>query len=424
MARRARFRVFTTRMSSPSSSRRPFDVVLFGATGYTGRLVAEYLARHAGDDLRWGLAGRRRDALAAVRAELGVDVPLILADVGDAASLDAMVSQTAVMCTTVGPYALHGSGLVAACARRGTAYCDLTGEPHWVRRMIDAHHEEAKRTGARIVHCCGFDSIPSDLGVLVLEEHARARHGRPCSDVRLYVGDSKGGFSGGTVASILNLLDEAKRDPAVRRLVSDPYALNPEGERSGPDGPDQRGPRYDADVGAWTAPFVMAAINTRVVRRSNALLGYPWGKDFRYAEAMQMPGGAKGALAAAAVAAGTLGVMTAAMVPPARRVLEGRLPKSGEGPTAEQRQRGYFKILLRGKAAANGSPAFTVEARVEGTSDPGYGETAKMLGESAMCLAMDPLSSPGGVLTPAFAMGSHLVERLRRAGMTFEASDA
>ena len=408
---------------------RPHDIVLWGATGFTGQLVAEYLTRHHLGDahdppLRLALAGRNRKKLERVRADLArirpeaAELPLLVGDSFDAASLDAIAEQASVVCTTVGPYAKYGAELVAACVRHGTDYCDLTGETQFIRRMIDAHQDEAVRTGARIVHCCGFDSIPSDLGTLMLQEEAKERYGAPLREVKFFAGESKGGFSGGTVASMLNLLEEAERDPHVRKVMGHPYALNPDGERRGPDGSDQKGVRYDDDLGMWTAPFIMAAINTRVVRRSNALMGYAYGKDFRYSEVMSTGKGPAGLARAAAVTAGMGGFVAGVAIKPIRKILEDRvLPAPGEGPDAEAREEGFFVVRLLGEMADGRK----VRGRVEGDHDPGYGETALMLGESAVCLALEgaELDAPGGIRTPASTMGATLIQRLRRAGMVF-----
>lgn len=417
-------------MTTPAGA-RDLDLVLWGATGFTGRLVAEYLAnkQRGADVLRWALGGRSRDKLEAVRRDLlAIDpglaeLPLEIADAHDRPAMSALAARTRVVASTAGPFARHGSELLGACARQGTDYCDITGEVHWVRRMIDEHHAEAERTGARIVCCCGFDSIPSDLGVLMVQEHARTRHGRPCAQIKMFVGEQKGGFSGGTIASMLELVDEARRDRQVRRTLVDPYALDPAGGPRGPDGPDQRGVRWDPDLGRWTGPFLMAAVNTRVVRRSNALLGHPYGPSFRYSEAMSFAKGAKGLLAAATVTAGLGAFVAAASVPALRSTLARRLPAPGEGPSKEQRDRGHFRVRLVGQVAADGEGSSKrLMGEVAGTSDPGYGETAKMLGESALCLAHDPPSTQlrGGLLTPASAMGMRLIERLRAAGMTFD----
>jgi short subunit dehydrogenase-like uncharacterized protein len=385
---------------------RAMDLVLFGATGFTGRLVADYLRDK---NVEWAIAGRDRKKLEA----LGVGVPILVADANDPASLEAIVKQTKVVCTTVGPYAKYGSPVVAACARNGVHYCDLAGETQWIRKMIDAHHEEAKRTGARIVPCCGFDSIPSDLGTWIVQEHAKKAHGEPCESVTFAMGKTRGGFSGGTIASMLNIFDEAKRDRAVRKVLLDPYSLNPAGER-GLDGADQRGVVFDRDLDAWTAPFIMAAINTRVVRRTNALGGYPYGRSFRYREVMAFPRGPRGFAMASGVVAAIGGFIGASAIGPVRKLLERMvLPAPGEGPDAELREKGFFEVELFGRGRG-----FNVRAHVKGKGDPGYAATAVMLAESALSLAKDP-GGDGGVLTPALAMGNRLIDRLRAAGMTF-----
>jgi len=401
---------------------RELDIVVWGATGFTGKLVAAYLAEHRPEGLRWAIAGRDerklqavRDELARIDAQLG-ELPILLADSHDRATLDALASKTKAVSSTVGPFAKHGSDLVAACVEQGTHYCDITGESHWVRRMIDAHHEAARAAGTRIVTCCGFDSIPSDLGCQLLQTEAIERHGAPCSEVTLYVDRVKGGMSGGTLASMANLLDEAGRDRSVRKVVGHPYGLNPEGERKGPDGPDAHGVARAPD-GGWTAPFVMAAINTRIVRRTNALLDYRYGREFRYGELMRFPPGPKGLMMATSLTAGLAAFTTMMVARPTRRLLTKRvLPKPGQGPSRAEREAGFWRMRLVGQGTAR-----DVEVLVEGDLDPGYGDTAKMLGESLLCLALDDLGSEGGVLTPASAMGAPLRQRLVAAGMRFMA---
>ncbi|GAC1374417.1 MAG: trans-acting enoyl reductase family protein [Polyangiales bacterium] len=422
-------------MTPTPHSARTHDVVLWGATGFTGRLVAEYLASHygVGRDLRWALGGRNRKKLEAVRDGLltvdprASELPLLVGDGDDPSFLGGLAGSTRVVCTTVGPYALHGHPLVAACVEHGTAYCDLTGETQFVRQVIDRHHARAKETGARIVNCCGFDSIPFDLGVLMVQDAMRARHGVRCVEVKSFAGEMKGGVSGGTASSALNAVAEATSDKAVRRILGDPDALDPDlrarGER-GPDAGDQRGVRFDRDLGRWTGPFVMAAINTRVVRRSHALLGYPWGKDFRYSEATSFGPGPRGWMSAAAMTAGIGAFVGVAAISPLRGLLRRALPAAGEGPSKEARDAGFFQVRIVGIGEArDGAPPPKLLGIVAGTSDPGYGETAKMLGESAVCLAKDELPTAGGVLTPASAMGPKLLARLREAGMTFEVDE-
>jgi short subunit dehydrogenase-like uncharacterized protein len=408
---------------------RDFELVLWGATGYTGCLVARNLATTpSAANLRWAIAGRNRAKLEQVRRELAVldpkhaELPVLVGDVEDAPSLDAITRRTAVVCTTAGPFARCGSGLVASCVRNRTHYADLTGEVPWIREMIDRHHETARGSGTRIVHCCGFDSIPSDLGVLMLHDAMRSR-GRTLGRVDAFFGESKGGASGGTVASMLDIMDGVRRDRSLRRLLADPYALDPEPGQGGPDGPDRKGIHYEPRLRRWTAPFVMAAINTRIVRRSNAVAGYPYGRDFRYTEQMSLPAGLKGLAAATAVTGGLGGLLVAMQVPALRRLIERRLPKPGEGPSEAQRAAGYFVVRLLAEPGDDGPP-LRLRGRVEDRRDPGYGSTAVMLSEAALCLARDDLSTEGGVLTPASAMGLPLVDRLRAAGMTWEVTEA
>jgi short subunit dehydrogenase-like uncharacterized protein len=399
---------------------REFDIVLWGATGFTGRLVAEYLVRnYLGSDigLRLALAGRNKEKLEAVASEVGApELPILVGDSFDADSLNAIAARTEVLITTVGPYAKYGAEIVAACVRNGTDYCDLTGEPHFVRAMIDAHHEDAKRTGARIVHCCGYDSIPSDLGTLMVQEAFKQRHGKYAAEVKMAAGEMSNTLSGGTFASILNIVDELKKNPGLRKVLGNPYALNPKGIR-GPDKRDQTGVRFDKDFSMWTGPFLMAAVNTRIVRRSHALMGLPWGEAFRYSEVMSTGKGAKGLSRAVALGGGIVAFMGGLAIPFTRSLLEKRLPSPGEGPSKEAREKGFFKVRL---VALDDGQA--VRGLVADQRDPGYGSTAVMISESALCLAFDgaSLQSEGGILTPATAMGMRLVERLRAAGMTFE----
>ncbi|MFL5319401.1 MAG: saccharopine dehydrogenase family protein, partial [Myxococcaceae bacterium] len=310
--------------------------------------------------------------------------------------------------------------------RAGTHYADLTGEPQFVREMIDLHHANAQKTGAKIVHCCGFDSIPSDLGVLMMQEHARKKFGRPLDSIRFYVRKLSGGISGGTIASALLLAEEMGKDPTLRKRVANPYLLDPDREGRGPDSNDQMAVKWDADANAWTGPFVMAAINTRIVRRSNALQGYAYGKDFRYSEVMSFKPGVQGAVMATSFTAGLGAFFLSAASSPGRALLRKVLPASGEGPSEESRKHGHFHIQLIGHGSdAQGHPVRLV-GNVRGVNDPGYGETSKMLGETAIALADPKAPNGGGVLTPASTpgLGITLIERLRRAGMTFEVEGA
>jgi short subunit dehydrogenase-like uncharacterized protein len=388
---------------------RELDLVLFGATGFTGRLVAEYLATRG--PVRWAIAGRDRDKL----ASLGIDVPIIVADALDAAQIGALARRTRAVCTTVGPYRKYGGPLVAACADAGTHYCDLTGEVPWMREMIDAHHARARQTGARIVHACGFDSIPSDLGTWATQQEMIRRSGAPATKITALFGPVKGGFSGGTAASAL-LLAELSADPAIRRVLADPYALDPDGHDRRPRVRSERSIGWNAELRAFTMPFVMADTNTRVVRRSHALAGLPWGEDFVYREMMSAPGNPRG-LARAVGMTGGLAALAFALKRPALRVkLASRAPKPGDGPSPERRAAGYW----RARFVAEGDGERLVY-QIGDRGDPGYASTARMLGESALCLALDRLDSPGGVLTPSTAMAEALVQRLRAAGLEFEA---
>lgn len=389
-------------------SQREFDIVMFGATGFTGQLVAEYLAGRK--PARWAIAGRNKDKLEA----LGLGVPIVVVDAQDRNGLEAVARRTKVICTTVGPYSKYGSALVGACANAGTHYCDLTGEVHWMRKMIDAHHGHAKTTGARIVHTCGFDSIPSDLGTWATQQEFKARFGRYASKVSAFFGETSGGMSGGTAASAFEIA-EAMKDPAVRRVLRNPYALDPEPDAPHPEG-DNRLVGWDSDLKMFFIPFFMAATNAPVVRRGHALAGYPWGKDFVYREVMSTPGNPRGAMMAATITAGLAGLSAAMKRPSLRNMLQKRAPKPGEGPSAEKRERGHWKVRF---IAEDGADKL-IYVVADPAGDPGYKSTAKMLGESALCLAYDPLDSPGGVQTPAVAMDGALLARLRNAGLIFQ----
>ena len=403
-----------------------FDVIVWGATGFTGQLVAEYLCRQYGvdRDLRWAIAGRNRNKLESLRDSLGESataLEILVADSADATSMRGLAERTRVVLTTVGPYALYGSQLVEACVESGTHYCDLAGEVQWIRKMIDQHHGRAQHTGARIVHCCGFDSVPMDIGVWFLQEEARQRHGEYCEKITMLVKATKGAASGGTIASMLNIIKESREDRDVARILVHPYSLNPEGEREGPDRRDQQKVIYNEAAKCWTAPFVMAAVNTKVVRRSHALAGYPYGRDFRYSEAVATGAGASGWLKGSGMTAGLAGLVLGGSFSPTRALLEKFvLPSPGEGPDAELRESGFFNLMQIGEL-----PDGTVlRTRITGDQDPGYGSTSKMLSECAVCLAKDELDSGGGVLTPAAAMAQPLLGRLRNnAGLTFELRD-
>jgi len=402
-----------------------FDLVVFGATSFVGQILCRYLLDQfgAGGTLRWAAAGRSQDKLEALRSGLGPEarnLPLLAADAQDPASLESMCRQARVVVSTVGPYALYGEPLVKACAGSGTDYCDLTGEVQWIRRMIDRYGDAAQESGARIVHCCGFDSIPSDLGVYFLQRESMRRLGQPCTRVKMRVRAMRGGFSGGTVASLMNAIKEASSDPALRKELANPYSLCPKGDRRGPRQPDVKAADFDDSFGAWVAPFVMSKINTRIVHRSNALLGHAYGREFAYDEAVLTGKGTKGRLNATGMATALGAFVVAGALPPTRWVLERFfLPAPGEGPSPEAQASGFFDLRFHGETADGRS----LRAKVTGDRDPGYGSTAKMLGQAAACLAQDvgKDDKPGGFWTPATIFGDRLVERLEAdAGLTFE----
>lgn len=398
---------------------RRYDLVILGATGFVGQILCRYLLERVGTTgpIRWAIAGRSPDKLAALTAELGVALPHLIADAADAVSLRALCAQTRAVISTVGPYALHGESLVQACAQTGTDYGDLTGEPQWVRRMIERYHSVAQGSGSRIVHCCGFDSIPSDLGVHYLQQQAQQCFGQPCNRVKMRVKAIQGGVSGGTIASGLNIVQDAIADPQARQALDNPYSLCPD-DSARPHPPALVPIEYDPDFRAWVTPFVMAAINTRVVLRSNALLGYPYGKAFQYEEALLTGPGAAGWLAAQGLKV-TLGGMAAATAfPPARWLSSALLPKPGEGPSQMTQDQGFYDLRFLGTTASGN----TIRAKVTGDRDPGYGSTAKILGQVGLCLAENVAAEmPGGSWTPAALFGSTLTERLvQAAGLTFE----
>ncbi len=403
---------------------RKFDIVVYGASGFVGRLVAEYLARAAPPAVRVALAGRNRARVEAVRAGLpqaGRGWPVVAADSTDAAALSALAASTHVLATTVGPYAHYGLPVVEACARAGTHYADLTGEVLFVRRAIDEFDAVARESGARIVHSCGYDSIPSDLATLLLHERASADGAGGLRDVRL-VATARGGISGGTVDSLRGQLDQVRHDPAGRRTAADPFGLSPDraAEPDTPQPPDAARPSRGPD-GRWTAPFVMAPYNSRIVRRSNALQDWAYGRSLRYGEVMSCGRGPAGAATAATVTAG-LGAMLAAMsVRPTRMLLDRMLPAPGTGPSAAAREKGWFRMVV--DASTEGGRRYRAVAA--GPGDPGYAATAVMLGESALALALDGDRLPGrsGSLTPATALGDVLVERLRAAGHTYDVTE-
>lgn len=385
-------------------SNRDFDVVIYGATGFTGRLVAEYLSREYGKTVAWAMAGRSEDKLKAVRDEIGApaDTPLVVADASDPASLKAMAERTRAVITTVGPYQLYGEALVKACVEAGTDYVDLSGEPAWMHDIISAYGDKAKASGARIVHSCGFDSVPFDLGVYYLQEHAKAKTGKPLSRIKGRVRAMKGTFSGGTAASFAETMKRVAAEPDVLNVLINPFSLC-EGFQ-GPEQPAGNKPIFEEDLNAWSAPFIMAVINTKNIHRSNAMMGHAYGEDFVYDEMFLTGPGDKGEEMAIAIAKD--------------RSMQDNPPKPGEGPSKEERETGFYDVMFTGETA----DGQRLTASVKGDKDPGYGSTSKMITECALALVKDVSrdQTPGGVYTPAPALGDAVIKRLsEHAGLTF-----
>ena len=382
-------------------NQKEFSLVVYGASGFTGRLVAEYLAAQYGDNLKWAMAGRNEDKLKSVRDEIGAgDVPLIIADSDDEASLQSMVARAELVLTTTGPYQLYGEALLKACAESGTHYVDLCGEPGWMYDMIGKYLNTAKNSGARLVFSCGFDSVPFDLGVQYVQQAALEKWGGPAGRVRCRVRAMNGEFSGGTAASFRATVKSLDTRPELFNVLIDPFSL---AGKAGPEQPADNKPYEDDVLGAWVAPFIMAAINTKNVHRSNALMGYAYGEDFLYDEMMVTGVGDEGKAVAEFVAKAT--------------PLEGDdVPQPGEGPSKEKREAGNYDVLF----LAEGADGALLKASVKGDMDPGYGSTSKMIAESALCLVQDCAALGGGIYTPASAMGNKLVTRLEaKAGLTF-----
>jgi short subunit dehydrogenase-like uncharacterized protein len=411
-----------------TAASKQYDVVVFGATSFVGQILSRYLLEEFGlrGRLRWAAAGRSQGKLEELRGSLGpkaARLPLLVADAADEASLRNLCSQARVVVSTVGPYALYGEPLVRVCAETGTDYCDLTGEPQWIRRMLQKYEGAARRSGARIVHCCGFDSIPSDLGVHFLQRQAIERFGRPCSRVKMRVKAIRGGISGGTVASALNAFKEAAADPQLRKELANPYSLCPKGEGSRVRQPNVKSAEYDPDFDCWVAPFVMAAPNVRIVHRTNALRKHAYGADFRYDEAVMTGRGLRGRARATGLVAGLAGFAVAGVLGPVRSVLERFvLPAPGTGPSPEVQAKGFYDLRFLGQTDDGRS----IRVKVTGQGDPGYGSTSKILGQVAAHLALDTPRTElrGGFWTPAAAFGDSLLARLEKhAGLKFEVLD-
>ena len=396
---------------------KDFDIIIWGATGFTGRLVAEYIFKnYSSEKLNWAIAGRDKKKLINVRDEIAdKNIPIIIADSFDEMSLTKMTQKTKVICSTVGPYSKYGSLLVKSCIKTNTHYCDLAGEAQWIRKIVDTYHQEAKNKKIRIVNSCGFDSIPSDMGVYFIHKNLPDVNIK-LDNISMRLSGFKGSLSGGTYASMNNIITEASKDSLIRKILTNPYGLNPEGQRSGPDKRDLNKVKYDEDSKSWIAPFMMAGINTKIVRRSNALSNYSYGKNFTYDESVMTGDGFKGRIKAI-ISVLPLIFLSAKPGSLLKRIFNYFTPKPGQGPNENERENGYysmrFYIRYNDKSRAL--------ARVTGDRDPGYGSTSKMLAESAICLSKDSLKDTYGVITPSIAMGDQILDRLQaKAGLTFK----
>lgn len=412
---------------STTIEKRPYAVVLYGATSFVGQITAHYLTEFLsntkdknGANVTWAIAGRDEEKLNELQSKLASKVDIIIANSDDAASLDKMTKQSQVIISTVGPYLKYGEPLIKSCVNNGTDYVDLTGEAIFIKDMMDKYQDTAKKSGARIVNSCGFDSIPSDLGVYFTQKKAEEKFGNACDVIHMRVKAAKGGLSGGTIASMATIFEEVSQDKSRRKQVANPYLLNDDKDAPNVRQANVSKPEYDDEHKRWLAPFVMASINTRIVHRSNQLLGYEYGRDFKYDEAMWMKDGVKGKLSSYAMSAGLLAFATTMMIKPTRELLSKHvLPKSGSGPSKEEQENGYFDIRLFGETANND----TINTKVTGDKDPGYGSTSRMLSQAALCLAQDISKDDvgGGFWTPASAMGDSLIERLEaHSGISFE----
>lgn len=397
---------------------RHFDFVLFGATSFVGKILCEYMINtYSNEDVKWAIAGRSASKIAALKSELGAkaaDIPEIIANSNDEQSLSNMCQQTKVVVSTVGPYALYGEPLVKVCVESGTDYCDLTGEAQWIAAMIRKYQHAAEASGARIVNSCGFDSIPSDLGVLHLQENSQQAFGEDCFRIKMRVKAANGGFSGGTVASLINVVKEAKDNPGLRRELANPYALCADGHPFFTRQATNNSPKFDSDFKRWIAPFVMAAINTRIVHRTNDLMDARYGNNFQYDEAMLMK--SKRIAKTTGLVMGLF--MLGASIKPTRVLMEKfLLPKPGQGPSKKEQEAGFFNLQFFGETSGGKK----IRTKVTGDKDPGYGSTAKMLAETAIFFAQTKPEKSGGFWTPASIFGMPLVERLtEKAGLTFD----
>ena len=397
---------------------KQFDIIIWGATSFTGKLVVEYLfKKFASTKIKWAIAGRNKEKLENVRSKVAdKNIPIFIADSFDEKSLSVIVKKSKVICSTVGPYSLYGSLLVELCVKHSTNYCDITGEAHWIRTIIDKFHKDAKKKKIKIVNSCGFDSIPSDMGVYFIQNEIKKAYKSYAKSIKMRVAGIRGGISGGTYGSMNNLLKEAYADKSVFKVLNNPYGLNPRDKMEGLDKKDLRKIIFDNESKSWIYPFIMAGINTKIVRRSNALSNFQYGKEFTYEEATMAGKGISGFWKAilALFPLAMIGINPNSFL---KKIVNSFMPKPGEGPGIEKRKNGFYNLRFY-ITIDKKRKAF---AKVIGDSDPGYGSTSKMLAESALSLAFDNLPGNYGVITPSFAMGDKLLNRLKEnAGLSFE----
>ena len=398
------------------NAQKKLDLVIWGATGFTGKLVCEYITNsYNSKDLNWTVAGRNEEKLLKLKNRLNIKNSILIGNSNDKSSLEKICGKTKVICSTVGPYALYGTNLIHACIKMKTNYCDISGETQWIRKIIDTFHEKAKKQKIKIVNSCGFDSIPSDMGVYFCQSNYYKENGEYANEINMRVAGTRGGFSGGTYNSLTNVIHEASLNKSVRKILNNPYGLNPINEQSGPDKKDLKSVEYDNEAKSWIAPFVMAGINTKIVRRSNALLNYKYGNSFLYSEAVLVGNGILGKII------GYLSLIPILMViqkkgSVIKKIVDLFVPKAGEGPSKKQRENGFFSLKF-----FFGNNRQRYLAKVTGDMDPGYGSTSKMLAECAICLALeDTLNENYGVITPSVAFEENILERLQNnAGLEF-----
>jgi len=398
------------------SNTKQLDLIIWGATGFTGQLVSEYInKKYSNTALKWGIAGRNKEKASIIAERLNIAKDRIfIADCNDTESLIKLTSKTKVICTTVGPYAKYGSNLIEACIKTNTNYCDITGETQWIRKMIDKYHSKAKENKIKIINSCGFDSIPSDMGVFYSQKKLFEKTGKYASKINMRVAGAKGGISGGTYNSLSNVLEEARLDKEVKKTLTNPYGLNPKDKQKGPDKEDLQSVIFDKVSNSWIAPFVMAGINTKIVRRSHALIDFKYGSDFSYDEATLS---GKGVLGQVKGYLSLIPIFLATRKKGSfiKNIVDYILPKSGEGPSESTRISGYYNLRFY---LTQQNKIYL--SKVIGDMDPGYGSTSKMLAESAVCLALDKTPETYGILTPSVALGDPLLRRLQEnAGLTF-----